>query len=64
MKTETLSVTVPSASARGVEAAAREEGVSVSEWVAEAIDRHLTRKAGREFLARWEADHGPVGPSG
>ena len=38
--------------------AARESGVGLSSWLAEAAARKLRADALREFLDEWEAEHG------
>ena len=42
--------------------AAREAGVGLSSWLAEAAARKIRADALREFLDEWEAEHGAFTP--
>jgi post-segregation antitoxin (ccd killing protein) len=55
-----LSVTVDSDLGLQVRAAARRRGVSVSSWVAQAIEAGLRNEYLREALDAWEAEQGPL----
>ena len=43
-----------------VRAAAERAGLSVSAWLAEAAAAEIRRQAVRDFLAEWQAKHGPI----
>jgi post-segregation antitoxin (ccd killing protein) len=60
MAVDRLSVTVDSDLGREVRAAARRRGVSVSSWVAHAIEAGLRNEHLGEALAAWEAEEGPL----
>lgn len=42
--------------------AAREAGVGLSAWLADAAAAKLRATALGEFLERWEREHGPIAP--
>jgi post-segregation antitoxin (ccd killing protein) len=60
MTVDRLSVTVDPRIAREVREAAKHLGVSVSSWVAEAIEARLRSHRLREALDAWEAEDGPL----
>jgi hypothetical protein len=60
MTVDRLSVTVDPRIAREVREAATHLGVSVSSWVAEAIEARLRSHRLREALDAWEAEDGPL----
>jgi post-segregation antitoxin (ccd killing protein) len=60
MTVDRLSVTVDPTIAREVRQAASDLGVSVSSWVAEAIEARLRNQRLREALDTWEAEDGPL----
>ena len=53
-----VAISVDSEVHRGVVAAAKAEGVSVSAWMTEAARRSLRAKDGLRAVADWEAEHG------
>lgn len=53
-----LAITVDPDVHRGVVAAAKREGTSVSAWMTEAARRALTIQAGLAAMAEYEAEHG------
>jgi hypothetical protein len=62
MRMRALSIALPGALAVGAEEAAAREGVTVSVWVAAAIEQRLKLAAGQALLREWEAENGPVVP--
>ena len=60
MAVDRLSVTVGSDLGREVRAAARRRGLSVSSWVAQAIEAGLRNEYLGEALAAWEAEQGAL----
>jgi hypothetical protein len=54
-----LSITVPPDIAEAVASVATEEGISVSEWFAEAARRQLKLRDARDGVRGIEAMHGP-----
>jgi hypothetical protein len=60
MTVDRLSVTVDPKVAREVRHAASDRGISVSSWVAEAIEARLRSHRLREALDAWEAEDGPL----
>jgi hypothetical protein len=60
MPVDRLSVTVSAELGREVRKAARRCGVSVSGWVAQAIEAGLRNQRLGEALAAWEAEQGPL----
>jgi hypothetical protein len=43
-----------------MQAAAREDGASVSQWVADAVARRLRQRALQESLEDWQKEYGPI----
>jgi hypothetical protein len=60
MPVDRLSVTVSAELGREVRQAALQRGVSVSGWVARAIEAGLRDQRLGEALAAWEAEQGPL----
>jgi hypothetical protein len=60
MPVDRLSVTVSAELGREVRKAAIDRGLSVSSWVAQAIDAGLRNQRLREALAVWEGEQGPL----
>jgi hypothetical protein len=56
------SISLPPELARAVEDAARAEGLTFSAWLAQTAARRLKLDAGRQALAEWEAENGPLTP--
>ncbi len=56
------SVSLPDAVAAAVEAAAAEDGVSFSAWLAAAADRQLRIREGLRGVEAWEAEAGSLTP--
>ena len=46
--------------ARAVEQAARAEGTTFSGWLAQTAAHRLTLEAGRQAIAEWERENGPL----
>jgi hypothetical protein len=62
MKVDKLSISLDPDLGDAVRAAARKAGQPLSTWLAEAAAAKLRSEAFREFLAEWEAEHGPITP--
>jgi len=68
MTARKLSISVPSEVEETIKAAAAQEGIPVSAWLAEAATEkaHATaaqaagRAAARELIAEYESEHGPL----
>lgn len=60
MATEKLSVSFDAELAATIRAAAAEEGVSVSTWLARAAASRARQRALRLALDRFAAEHGPL----
>ena len=58
MATKKVTVTLPQELVDALGAAAREDGVPLSRLVASAAERELRRRAGRQLVAEWQAEHG------
>jgi hypothetical protein len=54
------SVSLPPDLAKAIDKAAAEEGTTFSAWLAETAAHRLRLEAGRQGLAAWEKDHGPL----
>jgi hypothetical protein len=57
---EKRSVSLPPELARAVEEAARAEGTTFSAWLAQTAAHRLKLDAGRQALAEWERENGPL----
>jgi hypothetical protein len=57
---EKRSVSLPPDLARAVEQAARAEGTTFSGWLAETAAHRLKLEAGRQAIAEWEQENGPL----
>jgi hypothetical protein len=57
---EKRSISLPPELAAAIDRAAAAEGTSVSAWIAETTARRLRLEAGRQGIAQWEADNGPL----
>lgn len=51
------SVSLDERVAEQIEAAAREDGTSFSDWLSAALEEQLTLREGRRAMAEWEAEH-------
>lgn len=60
MKVDKMSVSFKAALGDDVRRAARDAGVGLSSWLAEAAAARLRADALREFLDAWEAEHGTL----
>jgi len=60
---EKLTVSMAPELCEDVRAAAERAGISVSAWLALAATAELRRQAVREFVAEWQAKHGPITPA-
>jgi predicted transcriptional regulator len=49
--------------ARAVDDAARAEGTTFSAWLAQTAAHRLKLKAGRQAIAEWELENGPLTPA-
>jgi hypothetical protein len=54
------SVSLPPELAKAIDQAAAESGSSFSAWITETASRRLRLEAGRQGVADWEAEHGPL----
>jgi hypothetical protein len=59
---EKRSISLPPELAQAVEEAARAEGLTFSAWLARTAARRLKLDAGRQALAEWERENGPLTP--
>ncbi len=57
---EKRSISLPPELARAVEEAARAEGTTFSAWLAQTAAHRLKLEAGRQALAEWERENGPL----
>ncbi len=57
---EKRSVSLPPDLARAVEQAARAEGTTFSAWLAQTAAHRLKLEAGRQAIAEWERENGPL----
>ena len=62
MKVDKMSVSFEATLGDEIRRAAREGGVGLSSWMAEAAARKLRADALREFLDEWEAEYGAFTP--
>ncbi|MCC6237313.1 MAG: ribbon-helix-helix protein, CopG family [Dehalococcoidia bacterium] len=60
MKVSKLSISLPAEQAEEVREMARQAGMSVSAWVAEACAARLRSTHLREFLDEWAAENGVI----
>ena len=56
------SISLPSELADAIDQAATAEGTTVSAWIAESAAHRLRMDAGRQGVAEWERQHGPLTP--
>jgi hypothetical protein len=56
------SISLPPELAQAVEEAARAEGLTFSGWLAKTAAHRLKLDAGRQALAEWEQENGPLTP--
>jgi len=57
---EKRSVSLPPDLARAVDQAAKAEGTTFSAWLAETAAHRLKLEAGRQAIAEWERENGPL----
>ena len=57
---EKRSVSLPPELARAVEQAAKAEGTTFSAWLAQTAAHRLKLEAGRQAIAEWEQENGPL----
>lgn len=57
---EKRSVSLPHELAEAIDRAAEIEGTSFSAWLADTATHRLRLQAGRDAVAEWEAEHGPL----
>jgi predicted transcriptional regulator len=57
---EKRSVSLPPDLARAVEQAAEAQGTTFSGWLAETAAHRLKLEAGRQAIAEWERENGPL----
>lgn len=53
-------MSLPHELAAAIDCAAEVEGTSFSAWLADSAAHRLRLEAGREGVAQWEAEHGPL----
>ncbi len=56
------SISLPSELADAIDHAATAEGTTVSAWIADTAAHRLRIDAGRQGVAEWERQHGPLTP--
>jgi hypothetical protein len=54
------SVSLPAELAQAIDHAARRDGISFSAWLADTATHRLRLEAGRQGVAEWEREHGPL----
>lgn len=54
------SVSFPPDLAKAIDEAAASSGTTFSAWIAQTASRRLRLEAGRQGVAEWEAEHGPL----
>lgn len=54
------SISLPAELADAIDRAASSAGTTVSGWLAETAAHRLRMEAGRQAIAEWEADNGPL----
>ncbi len=59
---EKRSISLPPDLARAVDDAARAEGTTFSAWLAQTAAHRLKLEAGRQAIAEWELENGPLTP--
>jgi predicted transcriptional regulator len=59
---EKRSISLPPELARAVDDAARAEGTTFSAWLAQTATHRLKLEAGRQAIAEWELENGPLTP--
>jgi predicted transcriptional regulator len=59
---EKRSISLPPELARAVDDAARAEGTTFSAWLAQTAAHRLKLEAGRQAIAEWELENGPLTP--
>jgi hypothetical protein len=59
---EKRSISLPPELARAVDDAARAEGTTFSAWLAQTAAHRLKLDAGRQAIAEWELENGPLTP--
>jgi len=57
---EKRSVSLPPDLARAIEQAARADGTTFSAWLAQTAAHRLKLEAGRQAIAEWERENGPL----
>ena len=57
------SISLPPDLARAVDNAAQDEGTTFSAWLAQTAAHRLKLDAGRQAIAEWELENGPLTPS-
>jgi cytosine/adenosine deaminase-related metal-dependent hydrolase len=62
MAARKFTITMADDLVEAIAAAAREDGIPVSRLIAAAAERELRLRAGRKFIADWQAGHGAFGP--
>jgi hypothetical protein len=58
MAAKKVTITLPEELVEALGSAAREDGVPLSRLVASAAESELRRRAGRQLVAEWQAEHG------
>jgi hypothetical protein len=60
MTVEKMSLSIPKALARQARREAKAEGISVSAWVARAIEKQTKLAGMKKLLEEYEAEHGVI----
>lgn len=60
---EKRSISLPPELAHAIDQAAGNDGTTFSAWLADAAAHRLRMQAGREAIAEWEHDLGPLTPA-
>ena len=60
---EKRSISLPPELATAIDKASADTGSTFSAWIAETASRRLRLEAGRQGVAAWEKEHGPLAES-
>jgi hypothetical protein len=63
MATKKVTVTLPVELVELIDAAAAEDGLPVSRFVASALERDLRLRVARALITEWQAEHGAFTPA-
>jgi hypothetical protein len=59
---EKRSVSLPPELAQAIDQAAADDGTTFSAWLADTAAHRLRLESGRQAIASWEREHGPLSP--